>query len=1080
MKKSIITLLTALAALPLAAETPLWLRNTALSPDGSTIAFTYKGDIYTVPAKGGDATRITSDPAYDTKPLWSPDGSLIAFQSNRMGSADIFVVPSKGGTPRRITTHSDNETPLAWLGDSAVVFSADFAPSPSDLTAPFFTQTYKVGISGSDRPALYLSLPTPSADINPAGDFIFEEKKSYENAWRKHEHSAGTPDIRLYRDGTFTRLTDFKGSDRNPVWIGPDGKRYAYLSEQDGSLNIWLAQTDGSQRTQITHYTDHPVRSLSANADGSLLAYSYDGEIYTLVPGQQPQKVNVDITTDLFDPDYIKRYVNAGADNMAVSPSGDEVAFTLRGDIYVTSVKYPTTKRITDTPGQERHISFSPDGRTLVYDSERDGRWQLFTAKIKDDKEKSFAYASDIVETPLYSSDAPAQQPEYSPDGSKIAFLHDRSELRVIDTKTHETNTALDGKYNYSYSDGDISFTWSPDSKWLLADYLGVGGWNNSDIALVSADGKHVVDLTESGYADAAPRWALDGKALTYATGRFGMKSHGSWGHQYDVMLMVLDPEAWDKFNLTEEEEEIAQKAADEAKNDDDSAAGDAAKKKDKKKDKKKKDDTPKETPVSPDVFDLTNRRYRMKRLTGSSTTLGDYVLSAKGDKLYYLAPSQEGDFNLYVRDIREGETSLLASGKRGQMVPDAKVENIYLLSANGMSKIDLASGKTDMIEFSAPYDRHPSLERDYIYSHAWQQVKDKFYDENLHGVDWEKYGETYRRFLPHISNNTDFAIMLSELLGELNASHTGASAYTGGASLPTATLAAFYDPAHTGDGLRIAALMPRSPLATKSASVAPGDIILAIDGTKIEEGKDYFPLLEGKAGKKTRLDIRKASGKDTVITVKPLDYEGGIRYQMWVDRNEHLVDSLSGGRIGYVHIQGMDGSSFSSVYDRLLGKYRNCDAVVVDTRFNGGGWLHNDVALLLSGHEYVRYAPRGRYIGSDPFSQWTKPSVMLVNEANYSDAHGTPYTYKTLGIGKVVGAPVPGTMTAVWWESQIDPTIVFGIPQVTSLDREGKPLENKELAPDIEIYNTPAENISGNDAQLKAAVEELLRQTAH
>ena len=173
-----------------------------------------------------------------------------------------------------------------------------------------------------------------------------------------------------------------------------------------------------------------------------------------------------------------------------------------------------------------------------------------------------------------------------------------------------------------------------------------------------------------------------------------------------------------------------------------------------------------------------------------------------------------------------------------------------------------------------------------------------------------------------------------------------------------------------------------------------------------------------------------------------------------------------------------MDSPSFRTIYDRLLGKYRNCDAVVVDTRFNGGGWLHNDVAQLLSGKEYVRFTPRGQYIGSEPFSQWTKPSVMLVNEANYSDAYGTPYTYQALKIGDLVGAPVPGTMTAVWWETQIDPTIVFGIPQVTSLDMKGEALENKQLIPEVIIYNTPADIVSGNDAQLRGAVEVLLKKT--
>ena len=199
-------------------------------------------------------------------------------------------------------------------------------------------------------------------------------------------------------------------------------------------------------------------------------------------------------------------------------------------------------------------MSFSKDGRTLVYDSERDGKWQLFTARIKNDDEKSFAYASEIVEEPLYSADGPAQQPVFSPDGKKVAFLENRCELRVIDVDSKAVNTALDGKYNYSYTDGDISFVWSPDSKRLLADYIGIGGWNNTDIAMVKADGSEVIDLTESGYADASPRWALDGKAITYASGRYGMKSHGSWGNEFDVTLMVLDAEAWDKFNMTKEE----------------------------------------------------------------------------------------------------------------------------------------------------------------------------------------------------------------------------------------------------------------------------------------------------------------------------------------------------------------------------------------------------------------------------------------------------------------------------------------------------------------------------------------------
>ncbi len=224
--------------------------------------------------------------------------------------------------------------------------------------------------------------------------------------------------------------------------------------------------------------------------------------------GSQPQKLDVSIIADEYDNDLVKKYVSSGATSMAVSPSGDEVAIVLRGDIYVTDTKYKTTKRITNTPAQERCVAFSPDGRTLVYDSDRDGYWQLFTATIKDPEEKRFAYATDIVEETLYKCATAAQQPDFSPDGKKVAFLENRTELRVIDVKSKKVNTALDGKYNYSYVDGDVSFEWSPDSNWLPGHIYRRGGWNNTDIALVKADGSEVIDLTESGFSDGDAKWA--------------------------------------------------------------------------------------------------------------------------------------------------------------------------------------------------------------------------------------------------------------------------------------------------------------------------------------------------------------------------------------------------------------------------------------------------------------------------------------------------------------------------------------------------------------------------------------------
>lgn len=1063
---------TALAAgTPDSAGVPRWLRNTAVSPDGSTIAFTYRGDIFTVAATGGDAFQLTAGSAYDTKPVWSPDSRTIVFASDREGSRDLYAVDAKGGTPRRLTTAPGSESPLAFIDANTVIYSSGEQTSRETMRHPTrLTRTYAVDVNTPGaRPRLFQPMPMGAVDVAPDGRIIYEDKKGLEDVYRKHERSSGTSDIWTLDNGKFTKLTDFNGHDLNPVWKA-DGRGYWYVSEQDGTLNVYSADMQGN-RKQLTGFTRHPVRSLSAS-DNGLLVFSWDGDIYTMREGAQPVRLDVRVNADQYVSDAVKAFAKGDADYMAVSPDGKEVAFVIRGEVYVTDTKYKTTRRITDTPAQERVVAFSPDGRTLVYDSDRDGQWQLFTAEIKNPAEKRFTYATEIVEKPLYKGKGVAQQPAFSPDGKKVAFLEDRTTLRVIDLKTKEVKTVLDGKYNYSYTDGDVPFEWSPDSQWLLVSYIGNGGWNNTDIAAVKADGSKVVDLTESGYADANPKWALGGRAVTYESGRFGMKSHGSWGNQSDVLLMALDAEAWDELNATEEEAALREEAEKEAKD------AEKDKKEDKKGKKDKKDKKADKESVKPVNLDFEGRRDRMARLTERSAGIGDYWLAPKGDKLYYTAGSTEGGTNLYVHDLRKDESKMLLKGVSGSLQPDAKGENLFVISYKGMQKVDLAKGAAEPIEFEAPYDRSNALEREYMYDHMLRQVADKFYDVNLHGVDWKYYGDHYREFLPYINNGEDFAILLSEILGELNASHTGGRHYGDGPKMASASLGAFYDPAYTGDGLKVTEVVGGSPLAAKKADVRPGDIILSIDGHRIEAGKDYYPLLEGRAGRATRLEIERAGGKRDTVSVKPISNGrfSQLLYKRWVARNEAYVDSISNGRVAYVHVEGMDSRSFSEVYDRLLGKYRNAEAVIVDTRWNGGGWLHNDLAQLLSGRRYVDFKPRGQYIGSEPFSQWTKPSVMLVNEGNYSDAHGSPYTYKTLGIGKLVGAPVPGTMTAVWWETQIDPSIVFGIPQVTCVDLNGNALENKQLDVDVEVYNNPADEAAGRDAQLDAAVRTLLQ----
>ncbi len=1063
------TLLGAYGLAAQAQDNPLWMRHPAISPDGKTIAFSYQGDIFTVPSSGGRAKQITSNAAFDSYPVWSPDGNHIAFASNREGSIDVWVMDANGGIPKRVTTNSGSEYPLRWKDNYTIMFKASIMPTAKSIIfAGSYPQVYTVGMDGG-RPKLFSDITMDALDINASGDVIYIDRKGYEDEWRKHHRSPITRDVWLKSGDSFRKLTTFDGEDRDPVWSA-DGKSFYYLSEQSGTLNVYHRTLDGKE-TQITNHEKNPVRFLSAASDGTL-CYGYDGEIYTVRNGGQPQKTAIRIAADTEGKELIRQIRNSGAYNIKLSPNGKEIGFVMHGDVYVTSIEYRTTKQITNTPEQERYIDFSPDGRTIIYDSERNGVWQIYATTIKNKDEKQFAYATELVEERLTQSDQTSFQPKFSPDGKQIAFWENRGTLHVMDAKGKNVKTAMDGKFVYSYSDGDIDFTWSPDSKWLLSSYIGVGGWNNSDIALVNASGNgEIHNLTESGYNESNAKWVLDGKAMLFYSDRAGYRSHGSWGAEYDAYLMFFDLEAYERYRMNKEERALAKENMTEKEK----------KKEEKKEEKEKKEmEKPEAKEMEPLKFDLENCRDRIVRLTVTPSFLGDILLDKDGENIYYNVAFEKG-MDLWHRDLMTGNTELLIKNVgNGEMMFDKSYKEIYLAADGGIKKVTPQSKAVKNIEFEAQFNYQPYKERAYMFDHVWRQVKDKFYDKNIHGVDWEGYRKTYERFLPYINNNHDFQEMLSEMLGELNASHTGARYSGSWASLQTASLGLFFDEDYTGDGLKIAEVIKGSEIACKQTDVKSGCIIEKIDGTEIKAGMDYFPLLDGKIGKPVRLTIRPKSGRSFDVTTKGMSMNAvdDLLYKRWVDRNRQLVDSLSGGRLAYVHVKAMNSESFRTIYRELLSdKNRNREAVIVDDRHNGGGWLHDDLCTLLNGKEYQNFMPRGNYIGRDPFNKWTKPSCVLICEDDYSNGHGFPMVYKTLGIGKLIGTPVAGTMTAVWWETMIDNTMVFGIPQVGCMTLDGKYAENTQLNPDITVYNTPEDFLNGNDRQLKAAIEEMMKQ---
>lgn len=1094
--KKLVCAMAALAGtLGLMAETPLWMRCAQISPDGSQIVFAYKGDLYRVASAGGTAVQLTTLTSHETHPVWSPDGQQIAFASDREGGMDIYVMPSQGGTPRRLTSNSAGETPWAFSADGRYIyFSAAIQDAAQSMLFPTsrLTELYQVPVAGGPTTRV-LGTPAEWVNVSPDGRFmLYQDQKGMESAWRKHHVSSVTRDVWRYdfATGRHTNLTARAGEDRNPV-LGADGRTVYILSErsalagfaadgpqflydkqylQQSTQQVYSFPLDNpSQVTQVTHFSANPVRFLSVARNG-LLCYTHDGRLYTQQPGGEPREVSVTLWHD--DSDQIKRIAKtSGATDAAVSPDGKQVAMVVRGEVFVTSVEYATTKRITNTAAAENWVSWGSDNRSLAYATERGGHWQLVLARIARKDDPNFANATTVTEEILLpDSKHDYTHPQLSPDGKKLAFVEDRYAIKVMDLQSRKVTQVTDGSQWFDAGTTPL-YSWSPDSRWIAMEYMANGRDPYADIGIVSAQGGPVTNITQSAYICQNPKWVMGGTAIMFGSNRYGMRSHASWGSQDDVFLAFVNQEALDRYRLNKEDYELLKDAEKKAKDEEKKAEADK-KGKDKKKDAKA-ENKPDDKPVT---VELEGIQDRIERVTPNSSRLGDYVITPEGDNLYYLS-AFEKDFDLWKCDLRKHEAKLVSKLNGGnaslQLSKDGK--EIFLLGDKKMQKLTVAGDKLTPITYNAEMKMDLAQERDYMFSHVEREVDKRFYNTNYHGVDWHALCDYYRQFLPHINNNYDFSELLSELLGELNVSHTG-SGYRHSGAEATADLGLIYDYSYTGPGLRVEEVVKGGPFDKAGSGVRRGTVIEKINGQDITPEADYTMLLNGQAGRKTLVSYNNGGTRGEQV-VKPIGATAmsGLLYNRWVKRNAHLVDSLSNGRLGYVHLQSMNDASYRDVYSQVLGKYNRCEGIIIDTRWNGGGRLHEDIEILFSGKKYLTQKYRGREACDMPSRRWNKPSIMLQCEANYSNAHGTPWVYKHDGLGKLVGAPVPGTMTSVNWETLQDESMYFGIPVIGYEQDNGYYLENSQLEPDILILNDPATVVTGEDKQLKAAVNALL-----
>jgi tricorn protease len=1050
------------------ANRPLWLRHPAASPDGEHIAFTYLGQLWRVASGGGEAVPLTSAEFMANNPVWSPDSQSIAFSANRHGNADVFIMPSNGGEIRRLTTHSQADTPQAFTPDgNSVLFTSMRLGDPKAAFGGILSgssiQLYSVPVTGGRE---RLIIPTPALDTKPSpnGRFIlYTSLNGPENEWRKHAVSGATRDIWVYDTTakTHRQLTTWRGEDRDAVFSA-DGKSVFWLSEQSGSFNVWKMALEGEAKpVQVTSHKMHPVRFLSVTAKNDLV-YGYDGEIWRLAhDAKEPKRVEVHISQGSLLGGTFFAKMNEEVSEIAANQDGSEIAVIARGEVFVVDAASGRTRRITNTPQHERNASFRPDGKAVLYASERDGRYDAYEKTVDTPGATSLMTPGPLKETRLTNTKTDVTEPAYSPDGKRIAYLEDRTSLVVMDLATKKTVTGMPKGLSYSYTDGDLPFVWSPDGRWLAAT---IGSAVTSfNIALVDASGqKPPVNVTRSGFTSAAPQFSADGNVLLFLTFRDGLQTADSQGRELDVYATFLTQSAYDA--IARSEDRIATPSA-----------------------QPKTDAKPVEKEVEatwePELDDLASRTVR---LTPFSSSVQFFKLTPDGQSLVVASVGPTTGFVGYKVPLgKPGLAPLFTKAPPAaeSVVTDGKGENVFFLGAGGIEKVSLLTGAAATIPFTAEVAYDLQGEMRWFFEHVWRMTQQKFYRKDMAGVDWELYRREYAKHLPHLRHGEDLAELLSEMAGELNSSHMGSSYHpkveSGDA---TGSLGLYYDHAHSGPGVKIVDYLKTGPAGRVDSLLRPGAIILSVNGEPIREDTDIHTLLNKTAGQPVRLSVQPAKGGaplEEIVTPEPF-INGLIKaHDRWVAQRAQLTDELSKGRLGYIYVGEMNTKNYQSFIHNLFGRCADKEAVIVDVRFNGGGNLSERLISDLSAKSAGQSVDReGNVLSQVPITRWTKPSAILANSWSYSDGSIFPHLYRHDKVGSFIGDPVPGTGTSVWWINLLPGgRLVYGIPEIGRKSPDGRYYENTEDEPDVLVRRSPDAIEEGRDEQLEAAVSTLLKQ---
>jgi len=998
-------------------------RTPDISPDGRRVAFSYLGDVWIVETIGGVARPLTRHESYNINPVFSPDGRQIAFTSNRHGGNDVFVMPVEGGRPTRLTHDSAADVVNGWSPDGKhVLFS-----SARSTGFPLSYELYTVPVTGGRAQRISRS-EGREGSFAPKGDQIAYVRGP--GTWyRKGYRGSSNDDIWICSaDGSNNRrLTEFEGQDNSPMW-GADGQSLYYVSEQFGSpANIVRQAGIGSKPEQISYHKDDGVRRARISANGEWLAYECGPDLWVVsTRGGSPRKLAIEVHADDKSNPERKATYTSGATEYALSADEKHVVFAVHGELFLIPLAGGKATRLTDHPAYDHSAIWAPDGKSVLFLSDRNGHEDIYELTPDDPEHPEFTKAHKFKVTQLTKTNDAEAGISFAPDGTEVAFLRagklwtmkpDGSEQKVIVNQTQV-----------------FDYDWAPDSKMLA--YARMDGSFASDLFIINADG--------SGEARNVTRYATYNGDVTWSsTGhKLGFVSNRRRGSSMHVLSL--------------------QKPA---------------------------------VPGAPTTSDIDWEDIHMRTRAAAPITAEEGAISPDGAKVAFRSSGSSGD-DLWVANVNGSQLTRITTGNArptqirwSRRLPDL----VYFRDGTGsirLARVGYSSSEPAKVPFTAKMTIRRDEEYAEMFEQSWRALADQFYDATFHGVDWLAIRAKYRPLLKHIAMKEDLYALVSLMLGELNASHLGISGF---ASLPdemTADLGLIFDETYQGNGLKIAEVLKLGPADRRGLDLKPGQIVAAIDGVELTPQVDVSKLLNDKVGESVTVhalvnpssDPRDPKNRRRVeITAASRGTIQDLMYERWVATNAKRVQELSKGTLGYIHIPGMDEAGLDRFVRELYSDNFTREAIVLDVRFNGGGFTHDQVLNYLGAKEHTFFRQRNGNEGLVLRSydrKWTRPLILLINNRSYSDAEIFPSAFRTLGLGKLVGQPTGGLVIGTTSIRLIDGSS-FRVPRTGVYTATGTNMEKEGVRPDIFVEPHPDQLARGLDPQLEKAVQTLLADVA-